>query len=241
MTAVMAGARGLVKVISLGILAVHLLLTALYVLPPNPIKVPVSGLLDMTIGWYARQNWSLFAPNPVSQNQQLLAKCLEYDGVKDELKAEAERRETAGWADMSSPFWTSFQNNRFSAYGRLVRPQTNSIRAYLSGGSALASFADSCNRKNDQEACEIYQKGLAETRKSTETILQKIGSVFCREYAPEAAISYVALRVRVSSTVPWSERHNPAFVKDSTDLSLGVFPIDRQVALSGVIRAETGR
>lgn len=232
----LAVCSGAIKVATLALLALHLCLTLLYVMPQNPLRLPATALLDMTIGLYARQNWNLFAPNPVSVNHAILVKCLMSDEVKAEMLALPRQQATDGWFDLSRPFWMAFQSNRFSAYERVVRPQTNVIRSYLSGGSQLAPFSEACAKKNDKSACEQYEKSLTEVRRSAEPFLRKIGSAFCRDLMPAGGHSYVALRVRTTPAVPWSKRHDESFQPESTDVSLGVYPMDWGVSLTGLYR-----
>lgn len=228
--------RRAVKAASLCVLVSHLFLTVLYAMPPNPVKVPIAGLLDATVGVYARQNWSLFAPNPVSSNQVLLAKCFEVEDLKAEIQALARHQETSGWTDLSSPFWAAFQGNRFTAYDRVVRPQSNVLRTYLSGGFSLRHLQDSCQNKNDKGACEVFEKSLVEIRKASEPLLRKVGSAFCKDSALVTSNTYVALRVRTSAVAPWSKRHHSDAVEFS-DVSLGIYPLDHDVASTGLFKA----
>lgn len=229
-----------VKAASLCVLVVHLVLTIIYAMPPNPVKVPIAGLLDVTIGVYARQNWSLFAPNPVSSNQVLLAKCFEVADLKTEIQALARHQETGGWSDLSSPFWTAFQDNRFTAYDRVVRPQSNVLRTYLSGGFSLRHLQDSCQNKSDKEACEVFEESLVEMRKSSEPFLRRVGSAFCKDSTLVTSHTYVALRVRTSPVAPWSKRHNSDAVAFS-DVSLGIYPIDHDVASTGLFKSSVSQ
>ncbi len=225
------------KITTLLVLILHFALTLLYVLPPNPIKLPLLGLLDVTIGVYARQNWSLFAPNPIAANQAMLAKCLTAAETQIESDAMRQGRVTPGWADVSTPFWIAFQHNRFSAYDRLIRPYTHALRAYLTGGHGLSEWENSCRRKADQEACAVYDAALAAVRQQIEPLLARLGSAFCGEYRPDAAVVTVALRARLTPAWRWSERRNDPASRPAHDVSLGFFTMDRSVAGPGIFKA----
>jgi hypothetical protein len=195
------------------------------------------GVLDLTIGVYARQNWSLFAPNPIASNQAMLARCLTAAEMEEETAAMRRGEATAGWADVSTPFWKAFQHNRLSAYDRVIRPYTHALRTYLTGGHGLAEWEAACRERHDTEACEIHERALAAVRTEAATRLRKLGSAFCTEHRPDAAVVAVALRARLTPAWRWSERRNAAADRPSQDVSLGVFPIDPAIAGPGVFRA----
>lgn len=226
----------LIKCTTLVLLALHFVLTVIYVLPPNPIKLPLLGLLDVTIGVYARQNWSLFAPNPISANQAMLARCLTAAELKHESDTMRQGRATSGWADVSTPFWKAFQANRFSAYDRVIRPYTHALRTYLSGGHALAEWESACRVKKETDACEVYEKALVAVRDGMETSLRKLGSAFCAEYRPDSGVVAVALRARLTPAWRWSERYNDPGDRPAQDISLGVYTLDHAVAGPGIFR-----
>jgi len=227
-----------IKTLSLSALVLHFALTLLYVLPPNPIKVPLLGVLDLTIGLYARQNWSLFAPNPISANQAMLAKCLTAAEMIEERRALARAAASSGWLDLSTPFWTAFQQNRFSAYDRLIRPYSHAVRNYLSGGYALQEWDRACRENQDGEACDTHAKSLEAARTSAGPVLRKLGSVFCAEHRPDDRIVAVALRARVTPAARWSQRHDRHTARPSSDVSLGIFTIDHSIAGPGLFRAQ---
>ncbi len=220
-----------VRVGTLGWLAAHFALTLLFNLPVNPLKLRLQPLLDRTIGAYFHQNWSLFAPNPIAQDEALLARPL--------TRAEAERAAaglpTTGWYDLTTPLWEGFHRNRFSAYDRLARPQANLVRYYLGGSPALAPWATACER-GEAEACEVLGGRVEEVRAYARRRLGTVASAFANEPTGSfAGASYVALRVRERTAVPWSERRSGK--RAVRDLDLGVFPIDRSVVPSGLFAA----
>ncbi len=91
--------------------------------------------------------------------------------ARDEIAALGEGRQTEGWTDVSMPFWTAFQRNRFTAYDRLIRPQTNTIRSYLSGGHYLAAWERACTIKQESDACTVFEEGLRNARAASDMSL----------------------------------------------------------------------
>lgn len=215
------------KVFTILFFVVHFLLTIIYVLPLNPIKVRIRPLLDQTIGTLFAQNWSLFAPNPVANDFILLLEPLKTNNPKEIKKH--------GWYDLSSPFWHRFQEHRFSAYDRLARSQSNAVRTALSGDPRLIPYLKACE-KGDTAACSIYSKSLAYIRQTQVDKLTKIGSAFCNDLIESNNhYRHFALRIRIVSFPPWSKRYTGK--KSIRDLDLGIHPIDRKIAPFGIFKS----
>lgn len=216
-----------VRLGALAWLVCHFTLTMGYVMPLNPIKMEYNPLFEQTIGTYFPQNWSLFAPDPVSGDHALLARCLDMEESRSAL---AGNFPTDNWQDISTPAWEYFQRNRFSAYDRLIRPQTNAMREFLGGAGSLKVFSDSC-RKGTEESCRIYEARLALFRLAGGVILQKVGSAYCQEALPGKATG-VALRMRETPAAPWSERYTPQ--PKINDYDVGVYPVVRDIPTTGL-------
>lgn len=222
-----------VKAVALWMFVVHFVLTAIDVLPDTPIKARMQPLLSVTIESYARQNWNLFAPNPISMDFVLLAKCLR--GPIDAQAAEGPSIDDNGWSDLSLPVWQAFQQHRVSAYDRLARPLTGTLRTYLTGGATLTRWHDACIEKKDQEACVVYERGIAQAREASSIMLRRLGSGFCRSTAPGS--SAVAMRGRMQRAIPWSKRRDDSFHAAVQDISVGVYAIDPTMVGSGIYRS----
>lgn len=221
----------LIRAATLGWLAGHFASTALFTLPLNPLKMVTIRPLNASIGRFFPQNWSLFAPNPISRDQSLLARCLrdeEQDVPNDSLP-------TDRWYDLSMPLWHRFQQNRFSAYDRLARPHTYALREYVGGGLALQPWLESC-QKGLQKSCDAYQEGLERTRKAARRMLGRVASAFCEDIGPPGAYAAVALRLRDTPALPWSRRYERE--RPHADVEVIRVPIERGVATTGLYRAE---
>jgi hypothetical protein len=201
----------------------HCLLTVMYNFPVNPVKAMVLPILNLTIGTFFQQNWSLFAPDPLTTNFTLLVRPItdeEYRHVT------AKTLPTTGWYDMSMPLIRGLQRNRFSCYDRISRTQTNSMLLYLNGGPLLTPWEEACSH-GDTGACTAYNKALASTRPLAIRSLRKIGSAFCKsmDFGPD--VHHFALRIRNTGQVEWSQRYTGKH--DVTDTNLGLFQIDDSV------------
>ena len=226
------GVRG----VTLLYLAAHFALTFLYVMPVNPVSLETQSVVDATIGRFFSQNWRLFAPNPLSSDQIVLARCLDDNEAKAAL---AGKLPTDGWFDLSTPVWDRFHAHRFSAYDRLSRPATNAARQFITGGTYLAPWFESCQHGN-QEACDVVKKQVELSRGPAALVLQRVGSSFCREAQPGQSTTYVAMRLRQEAATPWSKRNDPSLKPAVSDDELGVYPIVDWIEDSGLY-AEAAR
>jgi hypothetical protein len=215
---------------TVGWLAIHFFLTVVYVMPSTPLKFELQPILSETIQRYVDQNWSLFAPNPVSSNQTLLVKCLTddevYDGPTHGVSAQ-------NWHDLSTPLWQAFQGNRFSAYERVGRPHSNAIRAYLGGVPPLAPWAEAC-RKGDVDACGLYDHQLQVVQERATMLLRRIASSFCNRLSTSSSeFAGVAIRIKEVAVRRWSDRYE---IKDLLPdyKEVGAFPIDKAIQPSPI-------
>lgn len=207
---------------------VHFSLTFLFNAPLNPIKVRLNPLLDLTIGSFFSQNWSLFAPNPVSQDFILLVQPRR-DSLKDQSTANEHE-----WYNLSTPLWNRFQKKRFSAFDRLARSQSNSLRTALMGNPNMIGLFKACEN-NDSIACSNYDALLKSVQDKEIDKLVRISSSFCNELKDKNDFKgkdFLAIRIRIKSFSPWSRRYE----KEITikDVNLGTYPIDRSVVPMGL-------
>lgn len=161
------------RIITVLWLVAHFTLIIIYVLPTNPAQDTLEPFFDATIGKYFSQDWSLFAPDPISADYALLVRPLS----RNEFAiTQRQGLPNDGWYDLSSPLWTKFQSNRFSAYKTVFRPAAEALLHYL-----------------DQPQQQPVQ------------LMVKTASAFCKDIGQRNA-SYVALIIRERPSKQWSER-----------------------------------
>jgi hypothetical protein len=207
---------------------VHFALTLVYVSPLNPLKMLLRPLVYTTIGVYFPQNWNFFAPSPLSVNYTLLVRPLQ---AQDLASASGGRLPADGWYDITAPLWSAFQKNRFSAYDRLARAQSAGIRTYLGSSPELDSWVDAC-KNGDGDACTFTQRQSQISRAGAASLLSKVASAFCNERFLNQNVTSVALRIRRETPPSWSQRYTGKPIAE--DINVGIFPIDRTIAASGV-------
>ena len=160
------------------VLMVHFAFTLAYAMPLNPVKLEYQKVLNRTIGTYFQQNWRLFAPDPLTETQSILVRCLNEDeGRKAIHSGDGKPLQLPSdlWDDVTGILWGRFQQRRLSAYDRLARPFTNASREFVSGGASAREWAESCQDGN-QESCKIAEKFVQIGRFGAEQLLRKLGS-----------------------------------------------------------------
>ena len=214
-----------IKVLSAVWFVFHFGLTLLYLMPVNPMTLPIRPQVSAMMGAMFYQNWGLFAPNPINTNDVVLVKPLR--GVADAARSAGD-----GWYDLSTPLWRGFQQNRFGAYERLSRPIANAVRTLSASEGVDLASARACS-KGDSLSC----KGLTESAKTDQTrgkmLLGRIGSSFVNGMPDGEAYSHVAVRVRFQKVPAWSQRFAKV-APAAVDIDVGVFPVDRKIVPSGL-------
>src|SRR5207302_6448375 len=95
------------------------------------------------------------------------------------------------------------QQQRFSAYDRLNRPQAMAIRDYVTGGPAATLFLKGC-RNGSQTACETLSRIMEQSRNYNGLILERVASCFCKQVSPNS--TEAILRYRESLASEWPKR-----------------------------------
>lgn len=207
----------------LGLFGAHFGLTALYVSPPNPLKIMTSDLHQGYIGRFFYQDWGLFAPDPVRTDFSIYGECLNGE-------------EGSGVYNLSRPVQDKRRVLPMSQYDRLSRVVTYYPLSYVSVARVedpLRLYCDDPERETDP-ACLAHRERVDSRQQAYEIGMIKVVSSFCRELARETGQKYDQVRVGFSSDpVPgWSQRYQP--VREETIYDLGVHPIDPEVMAHGI-------
>lgn len=90
-----------------GLFGIHLLMTALYLAPINPMTNSYANLVHSYMEPLFSQNWSLFAPDPAKSSLQLWYRC-------------TNEQNASSWMDPISPLVQDHQRTRFTFRGKLL-------------------------------------------------------------------------------------------------------------------------
>lgn len=98
-------------------LVVHYAIIWVYLTPDNPLKLSVWKQVSGYVHPIFAQNWQLFAPNPISQDELV--------HVKVRWREEGTQKvwETA-WIDLTTPIFNGIHRTRIGPYSKLARPHT---------------------------------------------------------------------------------------------------------------------
>ena len=185
------------KGVTLLVVFLYFTMSLVYTFPLNPIKVGLNPLIALTVGKYFQQNWSLFAPDPVSSNVTLFIAPLETSTSKP--------TDSLAWIDVTTPLLDHFQENRFSGYERIGRAQTGALRLFMGNDPQSVPWKKACDN-GDSIACKVFTAMINYDRKIALQCLQRVGSSICNQLYDPGTTRF-ALGYSLESAVEWSQRY----------------------------------
>ncbi len=213
------------KYLTLFIVLAYFVLTLLYSLPVNPVRIAWHRLIILTVGSYFIQNWSLFAPNPVTSNKNLLILPLT-DSTGQGLSAKG----PLNWIDITQPLADNHHTHRLGPYERLSRAQKEAFHIYLGYSNYLYTLQRACNT-GDSLACGVYRQQLVYDRNMAMNMFGRIGSSACNQLFPSDSITHYILAYKITYAVEWSKRYET--IEHTYDFGIiDTFKIDRSVEKS---------
>lgn len=99
-------AARVVAVLMVSVTIVHFVVTFLWNAPTNPVKTAVRSEVTDYMEPFFWQNWSLFAPNPVNAESEVLVRA-------DVRNSETGEYETTDWISATRAEWTLVEANPF--------------------------------------------------------------------------------------------------------------------------------
>lgn len=168
----------------------HFSMTALYVLPFNPLSYKYNKQIESYINPLFTQNWQLFAPNPLSQSVYVNVQIKDIEG------------EESKWIDFTTPLLEANHKNRFSPVNTIVRLGQS---AYLQ-----SVHVDSLTEKITTKNIEIEEVSpfLTDYQKDGVYILYKLGLHYAEQYFNPNDINEIKIRVIREESIPFSQRNN---------------------------------
>lgn len=104
-----------------GLLAVHFTLVLIANLPVSPLRAEYRNQIEFWVHPWFSQNWSFFAPEPISEDVDLLVR-----GRSVERGAVT----TTAWMDVNQPLIDEVRHNRFSALFVVEMTLSNLLNTY---------------------------------------------------------------------------------------------------------------
>lgn len=106
-----------VALVVLAALVVHYAIIWLYLTPDNPVKLATWKHVNGYVHPMFAQNWQLFAPNPISQDELVHVKVRWREDGKQKVWE-------TDWIDLTTPIFEGIHRTRIGPYSKLARPHT---------------------------------------------------------------------------------------------------------------------
>lgn len=180
----------------LGALALHLALTTLYVMPPNPIKT-LTNIDAQYIGKYFYQDWGLFAPTPIDIDLGVLVECLTASGF------------ASGPLDVTSDFIAQHQRNPFSPFDRVARVPGNYAHSFISLARSEESLAKLCQKDPNASGCDDFKQQQKNREAQAKKGLALVAQHFCADmskYRFGKSFDRAHVWVTITNVPRWSKR-----------------------------------
>ncbi|WP_158542918.1 DUF5819 family protein [Phytoactinopolyspora halophila] len=205
-------ARGVAFVL-VGLLGMHMLATFLWNAPSNPVKEAVRSQVRDYITPVFYQNWSLFAPNPVNGEGELLVRARYFD-------PESEIERTTEWISATQLEWSEVRHD--PAPSRASRLSSNLYRRLNSAWHDLdeeqqdimaADFDDMSTWKPLAEDLIEAQGGDTSSRIARMVRGDRVATGYATQVARarwDEEIVAVQFRLRRTPVPRWEERFEVA-------------------------------
>jgi len=202
-------------------LAVHFGFTLLYLAPANAVGLRARPIVNRYMEPYFRQNWSLFAPDPLVDTRHLLVSCRVSDGRGGTRDTE--------WADITTPLREKRAVYRVGPSAPLERTQMGPLHMILAPGDRLV---ERLARRKDAEAqfaslLAEYESERARAAERGHRLLRRVASAACDRILGAGATSAVAMRMRVTESPPFSHRSDPLSTSASRYVEFPWGPYER--------------
>ncbi|MCX4583770.1 DUF5819 family protein [Streptomyces sp. NBC_01481] len=196
------------------LLGAHFFIAAFSQAPLSPAKIQLHAVISGYLDPYFTQNWSLFAPEPVKNDEGIVARAKCADGS------------VTDYYDVTGPLIKETQDDRFFP-SRVPRLVSTGIRQLNDSDDLLLRLRQKQESKNTEDSKAKDGKGKRDIpltpfeerqhedaeRSLSRFALTKMGNVCPDGTGPTA----VQARMYVKTLPPWSQRNNSK-AKSSLDL-----------------------
>lgn len=181
----------------------HAVLTVLTIAPLNPASLAVTRLLQAYMYPLFSQRWSLFSPNPLTENRVVLVKCRL-------VRRSGGARQETDWLDITTA-------TRRQGSGHILTPVHRVLRMHVTPTITTAPDEDAlrlrraiCKDDPEDPSCKEPLVPDWLEKRSREVSLRVACATVRPMIAPEWDIESVRLRFATQTAVPFSQRHAPA-------------------------------
>lgn len=190
--------RFLIVIAGVGAFNFHFFNTVLANMPNNVISTKYTFDKRYVTGLIAQQ-WSMFAPRPMDQDNRLLIDCIN-----------SLSKFNTGYQNATQDFNRLRQRNIFTSSERLSRVPGNAVYLYLSPSRWEEKLKEACNLSKDEKQCKNL-RGIQDYRKKTakDTLILS-ASYYCRDISHRYNTTFdiAKLLIEVEPVPRWSERYS---------------------------------
>ncbi len=184
-------------------LSVHFGMTLIYLMPPNPISLRMAALVNGYMRPWFVQNWSLFAPHPISETRRLLVACRlrQDDGTTLETP----------WFDVSTPLWEAQARQHVSPAAPLFRLQAHTLQLATEQNEVLNALRhrDTGEDAELRRLVEALQAAEAPRQALATHLRARIGTAYCEHWYGMGRTHATRVALSVHRFPRFSQRHRP--------------------------------
>ncbi|MDQ0416612.1 hypothetical protein J2Z48_000779 [Croceifilum oryzae] len=197
----------------IGFILFHFSIIILHVMPINPISIALEPEVNAYTGALFRQNWHLFSPEPVTENDVVY------------MKVKTKSNQESDWIDITTPFISANNENYLSPLNRIMRIPSTAVNEMHGEEELINRYKKKIYELNKEKESEKILKRISEYQlknsKDTRMLLYRfVFSTAARSFSPDD-IQSVNVRVVTEEPVPYSQRKNPTYERKKTYEELG--------------------
>ncbi len=205
-----AFATGLAFVL-VGVLAIHFGVTFLWNAPPNPVKDVVGGQVSSYMRPFFVQNWSLFAPDPINTEEEIL--------VRARVPGADGDGEVTPWVSATEREWLVVDHNPMPS--RASRLSSNLHRRLMSAWRGLSEeqrlvltepYDDMVDWTPLADDLKAAPGGAGDTRVATMVRADRVATAYATQVARSLwgeGVDAVQIRLRSTPVPRWPDRFGP--------------------------------
>lgn len=206
----------LVALLSIFAVAFHFSMTALSLIPLNPVKLRSLGLVQAHMIPFFAQNWRLFAPDPVNSHQVLMVNC------NDPQSTEFD----SAWLDITTPVVEIIQRNRWTPMSRVQHLHSTAIRMAIHQDPTLQEQRTKLMRQenltpSDEERFKLTEQE-EKAREQGRDLVKRLAFDACDQVKGERP-SVVSTRLARLNFPTFPQRHLPDSAGEMSYLEIGTF------------------
>ncbi|QKG83854.1 hypothetical protein GXN76_04755 [Kroppenstedtia pulmonis] len=212
--------------IILGVVFVfHFIITSLYNLPINPLKIKYSPIINGYMDPIFTQNWRLFAPDPVTHGNQVY--------IRLKLKTGNKEPKVTGWIDLTSFMIKRNQENRFTPYNRLVRIQRGAVNAMVRRDEIINKLSEKIKEDDlDRNKYKnIIDNDLTRLQtKHAKKMVNRYSQAYVKNIYPASKIEATQVLIKEIEAVPYSKKQNSNYKPKEKVVTLDWVPYQNDIA-----------